>query len=140
MNKSTLIALYVGFAILATIANLATQRLVLGINDSAWGFAAAVFMGTLVGLALKYVLDKRWIFFDRANGAAAQGKQFFLYSLMGIVTTLIFWVTETVFWVVWQTDGMRELGAVLGLSVGYAVKYQLDRRFVFTQTEGMSKA
>ena len=30
---------------------------------------------------------------------------------------------------------MRELGAVLGLSVGYVVKYFLDRRFVFQNTQ-----
>jgi hypothetical protein len=27
---------------------------------------------------------------------------------------------------------MRELGAVIGLTIGYVVKYELDRRFVFT--------
>jgi hypothetical protein len=27
---------------------------------------------------------------------------------------------------------MREAGAVLGLTVGYVVKYRLDRRYVFT--------
>ncbi|MDC1270063.1 GtrA family protein, partial [Amylibacter sp.] len=42
---------------------------------------------------------------------------------------------ETAFWLVWQTYAMRELGAVLGLSIGYVVKYNLDRRFVFTDTE-----
>jgi putative flippase GtrA len=30
---------------------------------------------------------------------------------------------------------MRELGAILGLSVGYVVKYNLDRRFVFTDRQ-----
>jgi putative flippase GtrA len=51
---------------------------------------------------------------------------------MGIVTTAIFWITETAFWLHWQTEAMRELGAVIGLMIGYTVKYQLDRRFVFT--------
>ncbi len=51
---------------------------------------------------------------------------------MGVVTTAIFWSTETAFWVIWHTDLARETGAVLGLAVGYVVKYRLDRRFVFT--------
>jgi putative flippase GtrA len=38
---------------------------------------------------------------------------------------------ETAFWVVWQTKELRELGAILGLAIGYVVKYRLDRRFVF---------
>jgi hypothetical protein len=30
---------------------------------------------------------------------------------------------------------MRELGAVIGLAIGYVVKYNLDRRFVFTDAQ-----
>jgi putative flippase GtrA len=51
---------------------------------------------------------------------------------MGLVTTAIFWGTETIFWLTWRTHAMRELGAVLGLVIGYTVKFHLDRRFVFT--------
>ena len=29
---------------------------------------------------------------------------------------------------------MRELGAIIGLGVGYLIKYHLDRRYVFTDT------
>ncbi len=132
MTLSTLITRYAAFAALATVANLGAQRLVLAVDDGPVGFAAAVFLGTLVGLVLKYALDKRWIFDDRSTGVAAHGRKFTLYTAMGIVTTAIFWGTETTFWVIWHTDFMRELGAVLGLAVGYVVKYRLDRRFVFT--------
>ena len=132
MTLHALVLRYAFFAVLATIANLATQRLVLWLGDSSTLFALAVGAGTLVGLVLKYVLDKRWIFEDMSVGAKAHGKKFSLYSAMGIVTTAIFWSTETAFWLVWQTDMMRELGAVIGLSIGYVAKYNLDRRFVFT--------
>jgi putative flippase GtrA len=127
-----LVLRYSFFAVLATIANLATQRLILCFGDSSIFFALAVGAGTLVGLVLKYVLDKRWIFKDISAGVKAHGKKFSLYTAMGIVTTAIFWGTETAFWLVWQTDMMRELGAVIGLSIGYVAKYNLDRRFVFT--------
>lgn len=132
MNLSTLVFRYAVFAVLATIANLGAQRLVLAVDDGPAGFAAAVFVGTGVGLVLKYALDKRWIFDDRSTGIATHGKKFTLYTLMGIVTTAIFWGSETAAWLIWHTDFARELGAVLGLTVGYVVKYQLDRRFVFT--------
>lgn len=123
---------YAGFAVIATIANLAAQRLVLLGGDSTALFMAAIGTGTIVGLVIKYVLDKRWIFMDTETGAAAHGRKFGLYAVMGILTTVIFWGTETAFWVVWQTDLMRETGAIIGLSIGYVVKYNLDRRFVFT--------
>ncbi|SDF18740.1 GtrA family protein [Limimaricola pyoseonensis] len=132
LSRTTLVLRYAGFAVLATLANLAVQRAVLALDAGPRGFMAAVFCGTLAGLVLKYLLDKRWIFDDRSRGAAAHGRRFSLYTAMGIVTTAIFWASETAFWLVWQTDAMRELGAVLGLTVGYVVKYRLDRRFVFT--------
>jgi putative flippase GtrA len=127
---------YGAFAVAATLANLAAQRAVLGARDDATGFAAAVAAGTLVGLALKYVLDKRWIFHDRATGLAAHGHRFTLYAATGAVTTALFWSTESVFWLIWGSDLMREAGAVLGLAVGYVIKYRLDRRFVFPSAGG----
>ena len=134
MTLHTLVFRYTFFAILATLANLAAQRAVLWFGDSGTLFALAVGTGTGVGLVLKYFLDKRWIFEDLSSDVKEHGKKFSLYTAMGIFTTAIFWGTETGFWLVWQTDMMRELGAVIGLSIGYVVKYCLDRRFVFTGT------
>jgi putative flippase GtrA len=47
----------------------------------------------------------------------------------------MFWGAETASWLIWRTDVMRELGAVIGLTIGYIVKYNLDRRFVFTDRQ-----
>ncbi|HBM38950.1 MAG: polysaccharide biosynthesis protein GtrA [Roseobacter sp.] len=140
MTLQTLFLRYGAFAVIATIANLATQRWVLQFGGTGVIFAAAVGAGTMVGLIIKYLLDKRWIFYDLETGAKSHSRKFSLYTAMGIVTTVIFWGAETVFWLVWQTDFMRELGAVIGLGIGYVVKYHLDRRFVFTdrQLQAMS--
>ncbi len=132
MSLRTLVLRYTAFAVIATLANLATQRVVLLAGDGPALFALALGSGTLVGLVVKYVLDKRWIFNDIGTGLAHHGRKFTLYTAMGLVTTAIFWGTETAFWLAWQTEAMRELGAILGLAVGYVVKYNLDRRFVFT--------
>ena len=135
MRFHTLVIRYVFFAILATAANLIVQRIVLLAKAGMVGFVLAMLAGTLAGLLLKYVLDKKWIFYDRGTGLKTHQKKFALYSLMGLATTGIFWGTETTFWFVWQTDLMRELGAILGLTIGYVVKYNLDRRFVFTDAQ-----
>lgn len=132
MKLPTLVARYAGFAVLATLANLGVQRIVLDFLQGTSGFALAVGAGTLVGLVVKYLLDKRWIFHDPATGLAEHGRKFTLYTAMGVVTTAIFWASETAFWLIWRTDPMRELGAILGLTVGYVIKYRLDRRFVFS--------
>jgi putative flippase GtrA len=127
-----LILRYAAFAVLATLANLATQRFVLLSGQTTGHFGVAIAAGTIIGLLIKYMFDKRWIFYDAETGAGAHGQKFMLYAGAGLATTAIFWGTETVFWLIWHTEVMRELGAVLGLSIGYVVKYNLDRRFVFT--------
>ena len=132
MTARTLALRYIAFALLATAGNLAVQRLVLGAIDRAFAYHLALLAGTMVGLVIKYALDKRWIFHDVESGAAAHGRKFTLYTAMGVVTTAVFWASETAAWLVWQTDFARELGAVAGLTVGYVIKYRLDRRFVFT--------
>jgi len=134
MSPATIALRYAGFAVIATIANLGLQRVVLAWGEGAAIYAGAVAAGTLAGLVVKYILDKRWIFFDTSTGARAHGTKFALYTAMGLITTAIFWGAETAFWLIWGTDLMREVGAVLGLSVGYVTKYLLDRRFVFADT------
>jgi hypothetical protein len=132
MTRRALVLRYAGFAVLAVLANLGAQRIVLAVlGAGALGHYAALAIGTGVGLVLKYLLDKRWIFFDRSTGVAAHGKRFSLYTLTGVVTTAIFWGSTTAFWMIFDSLAMRDLGAVLGLAVGYVVKYRLDRRFVF---------
>jgi len=125
-------ARYIAFAVLAVLVNLAIQRVVISaLGDGAMGFVSALVLGTLGGLVVKYALDKRWIFADATTGFRGTSRQFALYCAMGLVTTAIFWGTETAAHLIWGTQGAREAGAVLGLTIGYLTKYQLDRRFVF---------
>lgn len=128
MTVPVLILRYAIFAVVAVVVNLAVQR---GVLAMSFGLLAALAAGTAAGLVVKYLLDKAWIFDDRAAGLAAHGRRFTLYTLMGVATTAIFWGVESAAWVIWRTDAAREAGAVLGLAIGYAVKYRLDRRFVF---------
>jgi len=135
VRLSTLVFRYVVFAILATLVNLIIQRFVLWFGDGSAMLALALAAGTATGLLVKYFLDKHWIFEDLSVGAIELTKKLSLYSVMGIFTTLIFWGTEILFWLTWRTDMMRELGAIVGLSIGYFVKYHLDRRYVFTDSK-----
>ena len=128
----TKLCAYSAFALAAILANLTVQRLVLRLPGLEDGLLLAMIAGTAAGLVLKYSLDKRWIFADHSQGLAAHGRRFGLYTLMGGVTTLLFWLSEYLFWRVFGTQTMRELGAILGLICGYVLKYHLDHRFVFT--------
>lgn len=144
MSGAALALRYILFAVAAMLANLLVQRLVLATATlvlpipQALAYVGALGAGTMAGLVLKYVCDKRWIFDDRATGIGHHGRQFSLYVLMGLATTVVFWGTETAAWLAFGTTVAREAGGVLGLSVGYVIKYHLDRRFVFaTDTAGL---
>ena len=54
---------------------------------------------------------------------------------MGVFTTLIFWGTELGFNAVFASGKAKYVGAVIGLTVGYVIKYFLDRKFVFIHKE-----
>jgi putative flippase GtrA len=129
VNAGWLVFRYVLFAAIATAVNLGTQHAVL----AGWPWLGpAMAAGTATGLLTKYLLDKRWIFGDRSTGLANHGRKFGLYTAMGLLTTAIFWGTELAFAQAFDGALMRDVGAVLGLAIGYVTKYQLDRRFVFT--------
>ncbi len=87
--------------------------------------------GTGVGLVVKYILDKRYIFRFRARNVVHDSRVFLLYALMGLATTAIFWGFEFGFHHIFASKEMRYLGGVIGLAIGYLTKYQLDKRFVF---------
>ncbi|WP_267138070.1 GtrA family protein [Anianabacter salinae] len=123
---------YALFAVVATVANLGVQRAVFWIGgDSAGWFVLAMAAGTGAGLVVKFVADAVWIFDEVPTSLRGGTSAFLLYTATGAVTTLLFWVTETGFWLWFGTDAAREAGAVIGLAFGYTVKYRLDRRFVF---------
>lgn len=122
---------YMMFAAVATIANIAAQDISLRLHDGSHGVPISILVGTGAGLMLKFALDKRYIFHYESGHVSDDARLFGLYSVMGVITTVLFWTIELGFDVVFGTKEMRYLGAVVGLSIGYFCKYHLDRKFVF---------
>lgn len=122
---------YVIFALIATAVNIGAQDIVIRNYIGASDILISVVVGTGVGLVVKYILDKRYIFRFRARDAAHDGKTFVLYTLMGLATTVIFWGFEFGFDHIFETKEMRYLGGIIGLAIGYLTKYHLDKRYVF---------
>lgn len=132
MGRVELALRYTAFAVVATAVNIVTQDLTTAIYTGSHTLWIGIFAGTGTGLVTKYILDRRWIFFEARGSLADHSRSFTLYTIMGAATTFIFWLTEWVFDHVSGGDEFwRYTGAVLGLAVGYTVKYRLDRRFVF---------
>lgn len=128
--------IYTLLAAIATVANIFSQDMTTRLYAGPYHIALSILIGTGVGLVVKYVLDKRYIFRFTARNAAHDGQTFILYALMGVVTTAIFWGFEFGFEHLFATKEMRYLGGVIGLAIGYVTKYELDRRFVFRQEAG----
>ena len=133
MTKSAtkIAVLYSLFAGLSTIVNIGCQMLSMLIYSGAYTVEISIFIGTLAGLPLRYFLEKRYIFSFQSKNIKHDGQLFILYSFMGVFTTAIFWGTEYAFHLIFTTDVMRYIGGVLGLTIGYFIKYQLDKSFVF---------
>ena len=127
---------YALFAAISTLVNLLFQWISF-LFYGGWGsLYLAMFIGTLAGLVAKYILDKKWIFYHTTKDKKDDAKKFILYSFMGLFTTIIFWGTEITFNALFESPNAKYLGAVIGLSIGYVIKYFLDKKYVFIHKEG----
>lgn len=124
---------YSMFAILAMVINIGAQYTSLSIYSGQYSLYAAMFWGTLVGLIVKYILDKKYIFQFKTKTIKEDSFKFVLYSLMGVLTTIIFWGFELAFNYLLSFDSAKYFGAIIGLSIGYMTKYQLDKKYVFVR-------
>ncbi|MEZ5526425.1 MAG: GtrA family protein [Gammaproteobacteria bacterium] len=128
-----LVIAYTAFALIAIAANVLGQEASLLLYRGPGELYLSLPVGTAVGLLVKYVLDHRYIFRAQAIPLKAHGRQFSAYAATGILTTGLFWGSEILFELVFATREARYAGAVLGLAIGYALKYRLDKRYVFSQ-------
>jgi putative flippase GtrA len=81
---------------------------------------------------VKFELDRRLIFYAPQRNATGTGVTFLFYASTGLFTTAIFWGTETLAYLVTHgAAGSQYVGGFIGLTIGYFVKYQLDKRYVF---------
>ena len=116
------------FAVIAMVVNIATQFLSYNFLSNNYVLFISILLGTLSGLLTKYYLDKRFIFYHNSKNRV---QNFTLYSITGIFTTMIFWGTEILFYFYFNTQQAKYIGGVLGLCIGYFIKYNLDKKYVF---------
>jgi putative flippase GtrA len=130
ISPRTLFLRYVAIAVGTSAVNLLSQAGVVGMAPLA-PLIVSIFIGTAVGFVLKYLLDKRYIFFDDYADRASEAKKVGLYAAVSVLTTIIFWSVEAGFWYATASQGWKYFGGAIGLAIGNVVKYRLDRKFVF---------
>ncbi|MEB3767273.1 GtrA family protein [Acinetobacter sp. MD2] len=131
IDSFRLAMLYMAFAIVATLCNILTQYVCSYLYSGDFSILISIIIGTGFGLVVKYILDKKYIFQYKTKNVGHNRHIFFLYTVMGILTTFIFWGFEFGFHYIFETKEMRYLGGILGLMIGYIFKYYLDKRYVF---------
>ena len=130
-----MVARYIIFCILAIAVNIGVQYLSLSLYQGVFSLYVAMFLGTGSGLVCKFIMDKLYIFSDSSESISDDVKKFFLYTVMGLGTTAIFWLTEMAFHYLWDSEIAKYVGALIGLTIGYILKYFLDRKFVFINSK-----
>ncbi len=131
IDSFRLAMLYTAFAIVATLCNILAQDICNYLYSGDFSILISIIIGTGFGLVVKYILDKKYIFQYKTKTVGHNRQIFFLYTIMGILTTMIFWGFEFGFHYIFETKEMRYLGGILGLMIGYICKYYLDKRYVF---------
>jgi len=121
------------FALIATAANISSQDIAIRWYTGSYAITLSILFGTAVGLLVKYVLDKKYIFKFRTENVVQDTRVFALYTLMGVFTTAIFWGFEFGSNLLFASKQARYLGGIFGLGIGYWMKYHLDKHFVFSQ-------
>ena len=131
MERIPLVVKYAVFAAIATGINIGVQRSVAFFVHGPFTIYVSLFFGTISGLGVKYILDKRYIFYYRTRSPGDEAAKVFLYAVMSGFTTAVFWAVEISFDALFDFAAARYVGAAVGLTLGYSLKYELDRRFVF---------
>ena len=140
--------MYMLFAVLAILVNVTVQvftaviiRLLLGptadfpiFTFEIW-YIVSLGLGTVAGFIFKFIADKFVVFGEDVAEAASTrtARQLGIYFTFAIFTTIIFWGTETLFKILWPP--LYLLGGIIGLAIGYTVKFLLDRQFVFDKEQ-----
>ena len=132
MDSLLMLALkYTLFATISILTNLLFQYLSFQLYSGFASLYLAMLIGTMTGLVTKYILDKKWIFHHSPKDKKDDAKKFIHYSVMGVFTTIIFWGTEIAFDYLFESPNAKYFGAIIGLCVGYVIKYYLDKNYVF---------
>ncbi|SDQ95249.1 GtrA family protein [Paraburkholderia tuberum] len=131
MSASRLVIFYAIFAAVSIAANIGLQKLSLITYSGAFSVPLSVVVGTGGGLVVKFLLDKLWIFRYQHRDLSHGVQSFLLYTVMGLATTAIFWGFEFGADAIYHSEPARFTGGVIGLVIGYIVKYRLDKKFVF---------
>ena len=135
MSPTTLAIRYTIVALSASALNLLLQAAIFWLYKGPFAVEASMVLATGLVLPLKYSIERRVIFEFQPDSLMHDAKLFYLYTMVSVVTVLMFWCTEYAFHLLFRDEAMRYLGGALGLAISFYSKYRLDRHFVFVRPD-----
>ena len=145
MNRTKQYILYIFFAFLSALINILTQIIIQKILYIAeFDFLKKAVLGninseiiikmliaTVVAFLFKFIVDKVVIFQDKTTNLKENFTKITVYGFFAIFTTIIFWGFEISFKYFFSFKYSEYFGGVIGLALGYTIKFILDSKFVF---------
>ena len=113
------------------VMDISVQTTSISAYSGFYALEVSLLIGKVLGLLLSYLLKKCYVFSIKWNNILHDGKLFMLYSLMGIFITVIVWGVKYIFYLIFTSGMIRNVGKVIGLAIGFYLKYQLNKKFVF---------
>lgn len=126
MIKKKIFLKYFLFSFFSILINITSQEITLIFYSN---IIFSILNGTITGFLFKFYVDRKYIF--TREDTIFSLKELMLYSSTAILTTTIFWSFELIFLYLFESKAFKISGAVIGLSIGFFMKYQLDKKITF---------
>jgi len=129
---------YMAYSFLTLILNIGIQSITLNITGrSTEAVILAIVVATVVSFVVKFFIDKNIIFKTKKGHQNERRKQVLLYAVFSIGTTLIYILVEMIFHFSFDSADLyekkEEIGAIIGLLMGYSIKYIVDMKITFKE-------
>ena len=119
------------FATFSFGINIGAQIISTVFYDGPFFIELSILVGTAAGMPPRFILEKRYLFNSESLNHDDNRRLFFMYCGTAVLSTICFWSAEYAFHLIYENEEMRYVGAVIGLTVGFWLKYQLDKNYVF---------
>jgi len=121
---------YLILCFFAIILNITSQHIFLFYYIGSYAIEISILIGTLVTFFLRFLLEKKFIFFKDKFSFKTES-MLYMYFVSSVLATLIFWICEYSFHLLFDSDPIRYFGALIGLFAGFYVKYKMDKSLTF---------
>jgi len=111
------------------VLNILIQFLSVQIYRGIFFIELSIIIATLLTMPTRYFIEKNYVFYGLQK--SSDSLSFSMYTFSAIVSTIIFWSIEYSFHLIYYSDLLRYLGGILGLSIGFIIKFFIDKLYIF---------